>query len=204
MLSCIESVPGRYPYSENHCDLSEIGFFRKYRATPVRDGRQVTSNLRLICVHLCSSLRPLPFLFYVRTIRASCVRSQFSFPGVTARMAVKAFVSQNPLQPLTAAKIQIMRNRNPANCADCAQFCTTPNRAPSPVTPLTLTNKPPYRKLASSENIAQRRCEMGGKSPQIFDLSAFICVHPCGPYLFSFTSVQSAPAVFGLNFHFLG
>ena len=40
--------------------------------------------------------------------------------------------------------------------------------------------------FVSSENIAQRRCEKGGKSPQILDLSAFICVHPCGPRLFSF------------------
>ncbi len=62
----------------------QIGFFRKYRATPVREGWQVTSNLGLICVHLCSSLRPSAFLFYVRTTRASGVQPQFSSPGVTA------------------------------------------------------------------------------------------------------------------------
>ncbi len=87
----------------NQYYLKEIGFFRKYRAMPAREGWQVTSNLRLICVHLRSSLRPLPFLFYVRTIRASCVRSQFSFPGVSAlwrsRLSIRK-TACNPPQPV--------------------------------------------------------------------------------------------------------
>ena len=87
----------------NHYHLERIGFFRKYRATPVREGWQVTSNLGLICVHLCSSLRPSAFLFYVRTTRASCVRPQFSFPGVTALWRSRLSIRNSPNPPGTEA-----------------------------------------------------------------------------------------------------
>ncbi len=88
-------------------ELDRIGFFRKYRATPVREGWQVTSNLGLICVHLCSSLRPSAFLFYVRTTRASCVRPQFSFPGVTAlwrsRLSIR-IIARNRVPPASSTE----------------------------------------------------------------------------------------------------
>ncbi len=60
---------------------SRIGFFRKYRATPVRDGWQVTSNLGLICVHPCG---PRLFSFTSIQLAQAVFGPNFSFPGVTA------------------------------------------------------------------------------------------------------------------------
>ncbi len=114
-----ELVKAQEKRKKSEREASEIGFFRKYRATPVREGWQVTSNLGLICVHLCSSLRPSAFLFYVRTTRASCVRPQFSFPGVTVLWRSRLSIRKMPPGPLTSLPVhhapnpQLRRNRLP-------------------------------------------------------------------------------------------
>ncbi len=85
-----------------------------------------------------------------------------------------------------------------------AQSCTNEKSPPVPRPRIILTNHYNLERIGFFRKYRATPCEKGGKSPQILDLSAFICVHPCGPRLFSSTSVQLAQAVFGPNFHFLG